>query len=69
MLDVRVPIGWLFTVYGVLLVGWGFFRPEMTTIEGQNITFNLNLIWGTLMGIFGIMMPSLAALEKKKKEK
>ena len=66
MLDVRKPIGWLFTIYGVMLVAFGMFQPQLTTIEGHNITFNLNLIWGALMLIFGILMNALAYMEKPK---
>jgi hypothetical protein len=66
MLDVRKPIGWLFTIYGVMLVGWGIIQPQITTIEGHDISFNLNLIWGALMLIFGILMNVLAYTEKPK---
>jgi len=66
MLDVRKPIGWLFTIYGVMLVAWGFFQPQITQIEGHNIAFNLNLIWGALMLVFGILMNLLVYTDKPK---
>ena len=28
MLDLRLPIGWFFTITGVLLLAMGFFAPE-----------------------------------------
>jgi hypothetical protein len=66
MLDVRKPIGWLFTIYGVMLVVWGIFQPQITQIEGHTIAFNLNLIWGALMLVFGILMNVLVYTEKPK---
>ena len=64
MLDVRKPIGWLFTVYGVLLVAYGAICPVNTTIEAQHLSFNLNIVWGVLMGSFGILMNVLAVRDK-----
>jgi hypothetical protein len=69
MLDVRQPIGLLFAIYGLVLVGSGLISPIQTTIpDHANLTFNLNLVWGGLMGIFGIAMLGFAASEKKKKK-
>jgi|688.fasta_scaffold205735_2 hypothetical protein len=66
MLDVRKPIGWLFTIYGVMLVIWGLVQPQITHIEGHDIQFNLNLIWGALMLIFGVAMNWLVYTDKPK---
>ncbi|MBS1999948.1 MAG: hypothetical protein JST44_00490 [Cyanobacteria bacterium SZAS LIN-5] len=66
MLDVRKPIGWLFTIYGVMLVVWGMVQPQITHIEGHDISFNLNLIWGALMLAFGILMIVLVYTDKSK---
>ncbi len=66
MLDVRKPIGWLFTIYGVMLIGWGMIQPQITHVEGHTIDFNLNLIWGSLMLAFGILMNALAYTDKTK---
>lgn len=66
MLDVRKPIGWLFTIYGVMLIGWGMLEPQITQIEGHNIDFNLNLTWGSLMLAFGVLMNVLVYTDKTK---
>ena len=66
MLDVRKPIGWLFTIYGVMLIIWAMIQPQITQIEGHNIDFNLNLIWGSLMLAFGVLMNVLAYTDKTK---
>lgn len=58
MLDLRLPIGWLFLIIGTILVGYGFVSPFPTNVGG--IQVNLNLTWGALMGVFGLCMCLLA---------
>ena len=54
-LDVRVPIGLLFTLLGVLLTVYGFLEPAAVTAAftkgGQ-----INMWWGIVMLVFGIFM-------------
>jgi hypothetical protein len=65
MLDVRVPTGWLFIVYGALLVAWAFYKPVLTNLSpGHDI--DLNLIWGALMGVFGLLMKFLSMRDMRK---
>lgn len=58
MLDLRLPIGWLFVIFGTLLTVYGFAVPVQTAVGAQQI--NLNLVWGSLMGVFGLCMCLLA---------
>lgn len=69
MLDVRIPIGLLFAIVGALLVGQGLLFPHVSEIpyQGTIVKFNLNLMWGGLMGLFGISMAALSFLEKRSK--
>ena len=54
-LDVRVPIGGLFTILGLLLTGYGFLEPATGsaafTKGGQ-----INMWWGLVMLVFGVFM-------------
>ena len=54
-LDVRVPIGGLFTLIGLLLAVYGFLHPSPTfgafTKGGQ-----INMWWGLVMLAFGVFM-------------
>ena len=54
-LDVRVPIGALFTLLGLLLTLYGFLEPAALkaafTKDGQ-----INMWWGLVMLVFGITM-------------
>ena len=62
MLDVRIPLGLLFTIVGFLLVGFGFIEPEKILVANTRPEFwlNLNIVWGLVMAAFGILMCGLA---------
>ncbi len=63
-LDIRWPIGLMFTLIGALLTGYGVFqRSAVSHAAGQDI--NINLIWGVVLLIFGVLM-LLGALGGKK---
>jgi len=49
-LDIRWPIGLLFTVMGALLSAYGALSPD----GGQRLGVNLNLCWGGVMLLFGL---------------
>jgi hypothetical protein len=51
-LDIRWPIGLMFTFIGALLAGFGLARGEDSVTLGLNI----NLLWGVLLLVFGILM-------------
>jgi len=54
-LDIRAPIGGLFTLLGVLLAGYGAVAGSRTTSDVAPVT-NVNLWWGLVMLAFGIIM-------------
>jgi hypothetical protein len=51
-LDIRWPIGLMFTLLGVLLVGYGVVKSDASISLGVNI----NLIWGVVLLVFGVGM-------------
>ena len=51
-LDIRWPIGLMFTLIGALLIIYGVARPGGSVSLGVNI----NLIWGSVMLLFGLVM-------------
>jgi hypothetical protein len=57
-LDIRLPIGALFTVLGVLLAVYGL--GSNTTIYQKSLGINVNLVWGTVLLVFGLAMILLA---------
>ena len=54
-LDIRAPIGGLFTLLGVLLAGYGLVAGSRTTSDVAPVT-NVNLWWGLVMIVFGAVM-------------
>jgi len=53
-LDIRLPIGLMFTVIGVLLVVFGAIADK--NIYKSSLGINVNLWWGLVVLVFGIVM-------------
>jgi hypothetical protein len=53
-LDVRWPIGGLFTITGVLLVVYGLLSDP--AIYQKSLGINVNLWWGLALSVFGGLM-------------
>ena len=53
-LDIRLPIGGLFTVIGILLTGYGVLAGK--AIYQASLGINVNLKWGLVMLAFGLIM-------------
>jgi hypothetical protein len=52
--DLRKPLGAMFALLGLLLVVYGVIsRPE---IYQRSFSLNVNLIWGTVLLVFGASM-------------
>jgi hypothetical protein len=56
-LDIRLPIGAMFTLFGLLLVVYGLFGDK--TIYQRSLGINVNLLWGAVLLIFGLVMLAL----------
>lgn len=65
MLDIRIPIGLLFTVLGVLVTAYGLLTNSNTELYAKSFQYNVNLWSGLLMLVFGVVM--LLTVKKKKK--
>ncbi len=61
-IDLRYPIGLMFSLVGALLVGYGVVRPGL---RAPLTTVNLNLYAGLGMLAFGVSMLLLAARSRK----
>jgi hypothetical protein len=53
-LDIRLPIGLMFSILGILLTGFGLFGDK--TIYQRALGINVNLWWGLVMLVFGLVM-------------
>jgi len=52
--DLRIPIGLLFTIYGVLLALYGVFGDK--TQYARSLGLNVNLSWGLVLLVFGLCL-------------
>jgi hypothetical protein len=53
-LDIRLPIGLMFTIFGILLVVFGLVGDP--TIYQRSLGINVNFWWGLVMLVFGLLM-------------
>ena len=58
-LDLRLPMGLLFTLIGFLLTGFGVMSDE--AIYTRSLGINVNLWWGLVLVLLGLAMLGLAA--------
>ena len=54
-LDIRAPIGGLFSLLGLMLAGYGLVAGSRTSSDIAPVT-NVNLWWGIVMLLFGVFM-------------
>jgi hypothetical protein len=57
-LDVRFPIGGMFTIVGALLVIYGVLSDP--AIYEKSLGINVNLWWGLALLVFGLVMLGFA---------
>ena len=55
-LDLRWPIGALFTALGLLLGGYGLATAGDASHYVRSLSVNVNLWWGLVMLIFGLIL-------------
>ena len=59
-LDIRWPIGLMFSLVGVLLVMYGFATNSDAELYRRSLDINVNLRWGVVLVVFGGAMLTLA---------
>jgi hypothetical protein len=57
-LDLRLPIGLMFTIFGALLAGFGLISDG--AIYARSLGINVNLWWGLVLLGFGLVMLGFA---------
>ena len=63
-MDIRAPIGGLFTLLGLMLVGYGLVAPGSSGAATLSTGTNVNLWWGAVMILFGVVMLVLSRRSK-----
>jgi hypothetical protein len=63
--DIRMPIGLLFTLFGILLIGYGTATRGSEMYAEHSLGVNINLWWGIALLSFGAAMLALTRLRRK----
>ena len=62
-LDIRIPMGLLFLVLGIVLVVYGLTADPAIYVE-HSLGQNVNVLWGGIFAAFGALMLWLAKRSK-----
>ncbi len=65
-MDIRIPIGLLFVVLGLILAAFGVATLQDTELYARSLGRNVNLWTGLLMLVFGMVMLLFPYLARKK---
>jgi hypothetical protein len=55
-LDIRIPLGLIFLLIGGLMSLYGLFTRNAAGIYEKSMGIDLNLTWGAIMFVFGLIM-------------
>jgi uncharacterized membrane protein (UPF0136 family) len=59
-LDIRWPIGLMFSLIGLLLTGYGLMTASNDEMYKRSLGININICWGLVLLVFGGIMLFLA---------
>ena len=65
MVDIRIPIGLMFSVLGVLITIFGLVTKSDSSMYQRSLGINVNIIMGLVMLVFGLVMLFLSLRKKK----
>jgi hypothetical protein len=68
-LDIRIPIGLMFSLLGLILLTYGLITFNNPTMYERSLGININIWTGIALAIFGGIMLGMAWWAKKKKGK
>jgi hypothetical protein len=55
-LDIKIPIGLLFAIFGIILSIYGLVTGSDTAMYARSLGYNINLMTGLVMLVFGVFM-------------
>jgi purine-cytosine permease-like protein len=56
MLDIKIPIGLMFSIFGIILLVYGLITRNDTALYEKSLSHNINLWMGGLSLLFGAIM-------------
>jgi len=66
-LDIKIPIGMMFTLLGIIVTILGLVTMGDTELYRQSLGYNINLFSGITMLVFGAFMLFTSRLFKRKR--
>jgi len=63
-LDIRLPIGLMFSLLGALLAVYGLLTGSDGDMYQRSLNLNVNLWWGLVLFVFGAVMLFFALLTR-----
>ena len=67
-LDIRIPIGLMFSIIGLILAVFGLLSNH-SEIYNRSLGINVNLGWGCVLLVFGLLMLGLAHRARRRSKK
>lgn len=67
-LDLRLPMGLLFSFVGVIMTAFGVATHDNTELYSKSLGIDVNLWWGLVMLVFGQTMFHLGRRGQNRKE-
>lgn len=64
-LDIRIPMGLMFSIFGLMLSVYGIVSPS--AIYRRSLGINVNLWWGLVLLAFGLAMLGLALRARRRR--
>jgi membrane protein implicated in regulation of membrane protease activity len=64
--DIRLPIGGLFTVLGLLVGGYGLATAGDAASYARSLGININLWWGLVMLALGVLLLAAASHARRR---
>jgi len=55
-LDIRFPIGLMFSLIGAVMVVYGLMTGSNKELYERSLDININLWWGLVLLVFGVLM-------------
>ena len=55
-LDLRIPMGLMFTLTGAIMTAWGIKSNGDANLYAKSLGINANLWWGLVLLVFGLTM-------------
>jgi hypothetical protein len=65
-LDIRLPIGMMFSLIGAVMVIYGLITASNKELYQRSLDININLWWGLVLLVFGVLMFVFAKRSAKK---